>query len=265
MIPYDQIDERLSQLGKNREWLAESTPYSADYIRTVLAPNSTRRTERVMKILSDAIEREEDARKTSDQEPPPGYSAIFLNDEQLDLADRASRLIGAPSLATFCNDVIMAEARRLVALNRQGEGLKAVEAHKELTPYWIDLHGGVAAGAPIGSDVMPEPIPCQKEFSDEHYALRVFGRSMEPKIRDGSTIVVKRWGSDKGFPKKKTIVVYSDGSGATLKEFGYRKAKGDEEHDAMGNVPVLSSLNPDFQEVKPMDGGRIDAVFVESL
>ena len=59
MIQFDDIDDRLEKLRKNRIWLAEQTPYSAAYIRDVMAPKSTRRTERVQKILSDAIEREE--------------------------------------------------------------------------------------------------------------------------------------------------------------------------------------------------------------
>ena len=51
----------------------------------------------------------------------------------------------------------------------------------------------------------------------------------------------------------------------SLKEFGYRKAKGDEEPDAFGNVPVLRSLNKNCPEIQTMDGGKIEAVFVESL
>jgi hypothetical protein len=59
MIHFDQMKVRLKGIGKDRTWLAENTPYSADYIRTVLAPNSTRRTDRIQEILSNAIEREE--------------------------------------------------------------------------------------------------------------------------------------------------------------------------------------------------------------
>jgi hypothetical protein len=59
MIPFEEIDTRLSALERSRVWLAEVTPYSADYLRTVLATNSTRRTPRVQQIISDAIEKEE--------------------------------------------------------------------------------------------------------------------------------------------------------------------------------------------------------------
>jgi len=64
MIAFDEMDARLAALGRKRLWLADVTPYSADYLRTVLAPNSSRRTSRVQQILSDAIEREEQRQGT---------------------------------------------------------------------------------------------------------------------------------------------------------------------------------------------------------
>ena len=39
----------------------------------------------------------------------------------------------------------------------------------------------------------------------------------------------------------------------------------DEESDAFGNVPVLRSLNKSYPEIKTMDGGKIEAVFIEAL
>jgi hypothetical protein len=130
---------------------------------------------------------------------------------------------------------------------------------------WIDLRGGVAAGAPISSHIVEEPVRVKRTFPDDHYALRVFGQSMEPKIPDGALIIVKHWPREKGTPKKGTIVVYSDGTGSTLKEFGYRKAKPGEatDADAMGNIPVLRSLNQAYPEVQTLEGGKIDAVLVE--
>ena len=103
-----------------------------------------------------------------------------------------------------------------------------------------------------------------KAYPADHYALKVCGRSMEPKIADGATIVVQRF-QDKGFPKKGTIVVYNDGHGATLKEFGYRKAKAGEEANGFGQVPVLRSLNKEFPEVQTMEGGRVDGIFQEII
>lgn len=128
--------------------------------------------------------------------------------------------------------------------------------------HWIELRGGVAAGAPILSHELADKVAVGQEYPGDHYALRVFGASMEPKIPDGSTIIVRSW-SEPSVPRKGTTVVYSDGSGSTLKEFAYRKAKAGEEGDAMGNVPVLRSLNKAFPDIQAMDGGKIDACFVE--
>lgn len=128
--------------------------------------------------------------------------------------------------------------------------------------HWIDLVGGVAAGAPISTHIVEAPVEVEKEYPEGCYALRVFGDSMARKIPDGSVVVVRPWDRART-PKKGTIVVYSDASGSTLKEFGYRKAKAGEDADAMGNVPALRSLNPLYKEVQTMEGGRIDAVLVD--
>lgn len=65
MIPFDEIDIRLEQLGQNRAWLSEASGRKPDSIRVALAPNapSSKRSELLQKSLSDAIEKEESARK----------------------------------------------------------------------------------------------------------------------------------------------------------------------------------------------------------
>lgn len=138
---------------------------------------------------------------------------------------------------------------------------KVAEEH---AAHWIDLAGGVAAGSPIAADAPHEPIPVPRDYPAGYYALRVFGQSMEPKIPDGSIIVVKRL-AEGTFPKKTSIVVYSDAYGHSLKELGYRAARADEEANAFGKVAVLKSLNPRFPDVQTIDSGRLEAVWVETL
>ncbi|WP_052573899.1 S24 family peptidase [Haloferula sp. BvORR071] len=128
--------------------------------------------------------------------------------------------------------------------------------------HWLDLLGGIAAGAPIAADLTPQPIRVPRAYPDGHYALKVCGRSMEPKIPDGATIIVAPF-QGKGFPKKGSLVIYNDGHGATLKELAYRKAKPGEEGNSFDQVPILKSLNPAFKDVQTMEGGRIDGVMVE--
>lgn len=61
MIPFDEIDQRLEKLGRNRKWLVEATGRSDHAIRSALAPNATTKSRSALlqKALTDAIEREE--------------------------------------------------------------------------------------------------------------------------------------------------------------------------------------------------------------
>lgn len=126
MIEFDDVDDRLQAMGQTRAWLATITGRSAESIRSALAPNASpsKRSKHLQRAISDAIEGEE-ARRAK---VPPGYSAIFWDDGELDRADRASRVARAPSLAEFCHDVIQAEASRLL----DGEAVAAAsEAVRE--------------------------------------------------------------------------------------------------------------------------------------
>lgn len=58
-MDWNEIDKRLSALGKDRVWLAEVTPYTWDTIRQALAPKGTARSTRMLIVLSRAIEDEE--------------------------------------------------------------------------------------------------------------------------------------------------------------------------------------------------------------
>lgn len=117
MIPFEEIDKRLDALGLDRKWLAESSGRKPDSIRVALAPNADpkNRTHLLQKALSDAIEREEEARAALQEPPMPGFHNVFLADEQLVRADLASRQISAPSLVDFCRDAIVHRANELLA------------------------------------------------------------------------------------------------------------------------------------------------------
>lgn len=61
MILFDEIDQRLEKLGRNRKWLVKVTGRSDHAIRSALAPNAApkSRSALLQKALTDAIEREE--------------------------------------------------------------------------------------------------------------------------------------------------------------------------------------------------------------
>lgn len=273
MIPFEDMDKRLAAIGKDRAWLSQVTPYKANSIRQALSPSGAARSGRLQEVLSRAIEDEEQRQKGPQLKP--GFHEIFLDDAQLDRADRASRIVNAPSLADFCRDAILARADEILAglairsnvssFPVSRPAATAAPHDPEKTGHWLDLVGGVAAGARITSDCKPEPIPVPKQYDEEtHKVWKVFGKSMEPTIKDGSLIVCRLL-TDGTKPKKGTIVVYEDSHGTTLKEFGYRKAGPDDDADTMGNVAVLRSLNKAFPDVTPLDGGRIVAVYVETV
>lgn len=62
MIPFDEIDNRLKELGKDRAWLADETSRSPDSLRAALAPKAKpkNRSSLLQKALTDAIVREEE-------------------------------------------------------------------------------------------------------------------------------------------------------------------------------------------------------------
>ena len=117
--------------------------------------------------------------------------------------------------------------------------------------------GTVAAGTPSQEEVRTS-LMVDRQIPIGNYILQVNGRSMEPKIPDGSYIEVSDF-RGQGFPKKGSIVVYADGTGATLKKFTPKR-------DGKGHrAGVLTSINPDYPEVDPLEGGEIQALFVRVL
>ena len=114
MIPWEKLDHHLASLSKDRVWLAEQTPYSLESIRNAMAPASNRRSDRMLSILSRAIEDEEARRQPEMREVTPGVFEI-LTPELLHKADLASRIVGAPSISHFCRDVIEVAATKILA------------------------------------------------------------------------------------------------------------------------------------------------------
>jgi hypothetical protein len=119
MIEWNDIDLRLNELGRDRAWLAEQTPYSLNSVREALAPNGKKRSEKMLIMLSRAIEDEEAHRQAEGpreiREVNPGVWSIFRSDEELHRADKASRIVGAESITEYCHDVIVRETDRILA------------------------------------------------------------------------------------------------------------------------------------------------------
>jgi SOS-response transcriptional repressor LexA len=268
----EDIKEWLKTTGRSRDWLAfQCGNISKRTVDNWLSspkeiPLATLAL--IGRLMEDDRQADEDRRKR--QDPQPQIFSVEVDLASFRDYSRAA-LEANLTLEEWVIHTCDAEVGRLardkvIALPPAAAATRLLE---ETLPtlsggFWIDLHGGIAAGSRISSDIQPEPVRVSRDYPADHYALKVFGRSMEPKIRDGSLIIVKHW-HGQGFPRKGTIVAYSDGQGATLKEFGYRKAQPGEEADTFGNIPVLRSLNKEFPDVQTLEGGRIDAVLVETV
>lgn len=108
MIAFEDIDNRLTSIGKDRKWLVEITKRSEGAIRSALAPNSLpkNRSALLQKALSDAIEQEE-AQRILQSPSLNGIYEIRQSKEQAERTDRASRAVGSDSLSDFCLKAIM--------------------------------------------------------------------------------------------------------------------------------------------------------------
>ena len=82
---------------------------------------------------------------------------------------------------------------------------------------WIPVLGRVAAGTPIETveDTLDyEEIDAQTASSGDHFALQIKGQSMEPRIKDGDVVIVrKQEDCDSG----DVAVVLVNGDEATVK------------------------------------------------
>lgn len=155
MIDFDDMDQALKELGKTRAWLAEASERSPDSVRTALAPNAppSKRSKLLQRALSDAIERERQLQAGPKPVAPPGYSSIFMNDEQLDRAERASRLGPWDSLADFCRDAIMAKADELLETEKR-QTVKYPKPGKKTVPMLTSL-----PSARVAEEPEPKPLP----------------------------------------------------------------------------------------------------------
>ena len=86
-------------------------------------------------------------------------------------------------------------------------------------PYRIPLLGRVAAGEPIYADERIEGYEfIEERYKDDgfdYFALRIVGRSMEPTIMDGDTVIVRQQST---VENGQIAIVLIDGEDATAKE-----------------------------------------------
>ena len=153
MMQWNDVDPRLAAIGKDRRWLAEQAGYTYESLVNTLAPSQEkRRTERMLTLIRRAIE-DEEARQAAatpelskaPRELAPGVFDLFRTPEELDRADRASRIVKAPSLVQFCRDVIEAEADRI--LEDEEKRLKGQNGKSAGAPLYHRDAGGLSGSS----------------------------------------------------------------------------------------------------------------------
>lgn len=112
-----------------------------------------------------------------------------------------------------------------------------VEEHKpKKHPFRIPVLGSVPAGIPLEAiqDVLDwEEISEEMARLGEYFALRIRGNSMEPRIREGDVVIIRR---QEHVENGEIAVVMINGDDATIKKF-YNTGSG----------VMLVGLNPTFE------------------
>ena len=117
-------------------------------------------------------------------------------------------------------------------------GMNEKSPSAEQKGKWINVYGHIAAGIPIEAI---EDVVDQEEISEEmlkhgeYLALRVKGDSMEPKISDGDTVIIRIQNT---IESGEIAAVYVNGNDVTLK----RVRKEDNGIWLIGNNPAFTPI-----------------------
>lgn len=257
------IKKWLKTSGKSREWLAEQCGVDK---RTVDLWLSISR-----KVPSKAILIIQ--RLMAEKVSP------ILPQVELDFTDEEWEVISAAMTSTqqtfmeFINSAFRNALKEFADIALQNAAKEKESARKQFVPvetfpsivstsnerYNLSVIGNIAAGGLQAGDTIPYHITANRPLGKDEYILRVEGKSMEPTIKDGALVVMRKH-TIPPIPKLGTIVEYYDERGVTLKKLAKRKNKETGKMDY-----VLHPLNPAFGDIEPMDGGKISAVYVETL
>ena len=197
----------------------------------------------------------------------------------IDFTDEEWAVVSAAMTATqqtfmeFINSAFRNALKEFADITLQNAAKEKEDARKQFVPveafpsiistsnerYNLSVIGNIAAGGLQAGDTIPYHITANRPLGKDEYVLRVEGKSMEPIIPDGALVIMRKH-TIPPIPKPGTIVEYYDERGVTLKKLARKK------NPETGKMDyVLHPLNPAFGDIEPMDGGRVSAVYVETL
>lgn len=268
----DSIKKWLKDIGKDREWLASKCLLSKTSVdnwfkKVGIIPQAKLFLIQNLMNESDTKETEKEALLRRSKNSIKNVALVFTEEEWEMIKSCAKNRNTTPE--RYCADVIVessyplqkSEPNRFFCTPEKEEHLqiaKKISTPVELPFHKIEVLGNIAAGALAEGDSVSFKVKTHRPLKKGEYVVRVNGASMEPTIRDGALIVLRKY-TTPPIPKPGTIVEYHDERGVTLKELSTRKTEdGKKEY-------ILKSVNPNYPDIKPMDGGQISAVYVETL
>jgi SOS-response transcriptional repressor LexA len=237
MISFDDMNDRLAKLGKNRAWLVESSKRSAGAIRSALAPNANpqHRSELLQKALSDAIEREEANQATATPILLPDRITLEVPAAKFDAYSRAAADVQGRTVKEWA----------IEELDRAAEAWHAAQTKiRQFPSSTITSFPEVpllraAAGMPILADA--EMVEPDRALGAGRFLLELRGDSMEPRFRDRQRVVMRdRSTLKRPVLKYGELYCFVHDGQACFKQW----AKADD------GRKVLRSLNPDHADIE---------------
>ena len=255
----EDIKKWLKDSGKSREWLAEQCGVGKRVLDNWLSaarPVPSKALLIIQRLMTDKIS------------PIPPQVEIDFTDEEWEVIS-AAMTATQQTFMEFINSAFRNALKEFADIALQNAAKEKEAARKKFTPVETfttpsleaqgQIIGNIAAGNLADGDTIPQDIRLYRELEKGEYLLRVNGHSMEPSIPDGSVVIMKKY-TIPPIPKPGTIVQYHDERGVTLKKLVRRK------NPETGKMEyTLHPINPAFGDIKPMDGGKISALYVETL
>ena len=252
----EEINAWLKEKGVTRQELSIEAGYNKTYLNNLMSYKPiSERTEQIIRAAMQRIEERADEEDLTEIAVTLSYRDI----EQICKTAEDLKL----SIDAFVNMLIKRANKVRPAANE----LKGVASFAEISvaktsneeKYSLPIIGNIAAGGLQPGDTIPYYVKANRPLGKDEYVLRVEGKSMEPTIKDGALVIMRKH-TIPPVPKVGTIVEYYDERGVTLKKLAKRKNKETGKMDY-----VLHPLNSKFGDIEPMDGGKISGVYVETL
>lgn len=251
----EEIKTWLKSIEKNRQWLADQCEVDKRTVDSWFFKTSSIPAKAIL-IIQKLMGGEE-------REDGRGFQRVETITLQFSKAEWSviqeyQKLHPDKSVQELAEELVLKMTEGLQSWLSSSETIKKLPIMASPMNYTAQIIGNIAAGALTDGDTIPQDIRIHRPLEKGEYVLRVNGKSMAPDIMDGSLIIMKRH-TVPPIPKAGTIVEYYDERGVTIKKLAQHKtADGRKEY-------FLQSINPEFPDIEPMDGGRISAVYVETL